>query len=68
MTFDPTEAQSIHRQDQIGAALRVWAETVAAARDQLLAVGFTPEQSVGIATMWTNLVIAHNLGGLGRVA
>ncbi len=50
--------------------MRVWAETIAAARDQLLNVGFTPEQAVGIAAMWTNLVIAHNLGTLGdsRVA
>ncbi|RPH47102.1 MAG: hypothetical protein EHM91_06465 [Planctomycetota bacterium] len=65
--IDPSEIQAVARQDQVGAAMRVWAETVAAARDQLLKAGFTREESVAIATQWVSLVIAHNLGA-GRVA
>ena len=65
--FDPVEVQAVARQDQVGAAMRVWAETVAAARDQLEKVGFTHEEAVGIATQWVAMVIAHNLR-TGRVA
>lgn len=65
--FDPKDveaAQHVARLDQVGAAMRVWAETVAAARDQLMAAGFTRDESVRIATQWVSMVIAHNLGGI----
>ena len=65
--IEPDEAQRIARQDQVGAAMRIWAETVASARDQLEKVGFTRQEAVAIATQWVSLVIAHNLGA-GRVA
>jgi len=65
--IDPAEVQRIARQDQVGAAMRVWAETVAAARDQLIRAGFTRDEAVAIATQWVGLVIAHNLGA-GHVA
>jgi len=61
------EAQHIARLDQVGAAMRVWAETVAAARDQLIAAGFDRTESVAIACQWVGLVIAHNLR-VGHVA
>lgn len=64
---DIEEVQHIARLDQVGAAMRVWAETVAAARDQLMKVGFSREEAVGIASQWVAMVIAHNLGA-GRVA
>jgi hypothetical protein len=65
--IEPEEAQRIHRQDQVDTAMRIWAETLASARDQLMKAGFTREEAVGIATQWVSLVIAHNLGA-GRVA
>jgi hypothetical protein len=61
------EAQRVARLDQVGAAMRVWSETLAAARDQLVKAGFTRDEAVSIATQWVALVIAHNLGQ-GRVA
>ena len=64
---DIDEAQRIARLDQVGAAMRVWAETLAAARDQLMTAGFTRDESVTIARQWVGMVIAHNLGA-GRVA
>jgi len=68
--FDPKEieeTQRVARLDQVGAAMRVWAETIAAARDQLMLAGFTRPEAVAIANQWVTLVIAHNLGA-GRVA
>lgn len=56
------EAQRIHRLDQVGAAMRIWAETVASARDQLMTAGFTRQEAVAIASQWVTLVIANNLG------
>jgi len=64
---DPVEVQRIVRQDQVGAAMRVWAETLAAAVEQLVKAGFSREESVAIGTQWVAMVIAHNLGA-GRVA
>ena len=64
---DIEDAQRVARLDQVGAAMRVWAETVASARDQLIAAGFTRDEAISIASQWVALVIAHNLG-TGRVA
>lgn len=64
--IEPEEAQRIARQDQVGTAMRIWAETAAAARDQLVKAGFSREEAVTIAAQWVSMVIAHNLGA-GRV-
>ena len=60
-SFDQGEARLIAQRDQVDAAMRVWAETIASARDQLMKVGFGREEAISIATQWVGLVIAHNL-------
>ena len=67
MDIDPLEVQAVARQDQVGAAMRVWAETLAAAVQQLEKAGFTHEEAVSVGSQWVAMVIAHNLGA-GRVA
>lgn len=61
------EALHVHRMDQVGAAMRVWAETLAAAVEQLEKAGFARSEAVPVAERWVAMVIAHHLGG-GRVA
>jgi len=66
MTYDP-EARHVAQKDQVDAAMRVWAETLASAVEQLEKAGFTHEEAMRVGTQWVAMVVAHNLGA-GRVA